>query len=240
MSVWVVAPSARPAAEVDARFDRWRAQGYKVALWRDEGSEPVKADEVFIDVTRPYPGYAVAVNSMLLALVESDPTAEWFVVAADDIDPDLCHRAHLIAATCTAENTLGVMQPTGDRWGEYEPWAIQTFPEGRRAYIERVAGSPWIGREFIRRAYGGRGPYWPEYRHMFVDEELQCVAEKLGVFWQRRDLIHYHDHRTRRRGSHEHMPAFLAEANSPEHWSASKAIFEARKDAGFPGSELLP
>ena len=242
MSVWVVAPSARPAAEVDKRFDLWRAQGYKVALWRDVGSEPVKADEVFLDVTGPYPGYAVTANTMLLSLLQSDPSADWFVVAADDIDPDLAHTADRIAAQCSQDfrGTLGVMQPIGDRWGEFEPCAVAAYPEGRRAYIERVAGSPWIGREFAERAYGGRGPYWPEYRHMFVDEELQAVAEKLGVFRQGRDLIHYHDHWSRRRGGNPaDMPAFLAVANSPEHWKASKAIFEARKAAGFPGSELL-
>lgn len=128
---------------------------------------------------------------------------------------------------------FGVMQPTGDRWGD-----------AQGAYIDRVAGSPWIGREFARRMYGGSGPYWPEYFHMGVDEELQAVATKLGVFWQRPDLTHYHAHWGRprpgeRMGQVDRMPAFLAEANSPEHWRKYKALFSKRQAAGFPGHEPI-
>jgi len=122
------------------------------------------------------------------------------------------------------------MQPTGDRWAEGQ-WGFQNAP------IDRVAGSAWIGREFALRAYGGDGPLWPEYRHMFPDEELQCVAEKLGVFWQRRDLTQFHNH-WGRNGNAADMPTFLAEANSREHWDKYKALFEARKAAGFPGHEV--
>lgn len=54
--------------------------------------------------------------------------------------------------------------------------------------------SAWIGREFARRAYGGNGPLWDAYTHMFVDEELKCVAEKNGVYWMRPDLVQLHMH----------------------------------------------
>ena len=103
-----------------------------------------------------------------------------------------------------------------------------------------------MGREFCARVNGGRGPLWHEYTHMFVDEELQEVAVKLGVLWQRRDLTHKHNHFTREgdaaswaKGNRE-MPQFLRAANSPEHWRQFSALFQARKAAGFPGHEPAP
>lgn len=79
---------------------------------------------------------------------------------------------------------------------------------------------------------------------MFADEELQAVATKLGVFWQRRDLIHFHAHWGRPRegerlGSADRMPAFLQQANSAENWNRSKSLFESRQAAGWPGSDPI-
>ena len=125
-------------------------------------------------------------------------------------------------------STFGVMQPTGDRWGDKQG-----------AYADRVCGSPWIGREFALRINQGRGPLWHEYFHMYEDEELFEVAQTLGVLWQRPDLIHYHHHWARERGRIEDMPEFLKRANSQEEWRKAKALFEQRKAMGFPGSEPL-
>lgn len=240
MSVWLCIPSARPVAEVNACMDKWRDMGYKIALWRDsrDGGLP-EFDAMIVD---KYQGYARAVNE-LSKLVLEDPTCDWIVCAGDDTAPDPTKRANEIAAECTeyfarkyrtAERachrpeTFGVMQPTGDPWSDHQ---------GR--IIERIAGSPWLGREWCRRAYGGHGPLWPEYTHCFADEELQLVAQKFGVFWQRPDLTHMHSNWARERGMAEDMPAFLAEANSPQHWAKYSALFNQRKAAGFPGSELI-
>lgn len=231
MSVYLTIPSARPVAEVNAVIARWRERGYKIALWRDD-TDAVEADCTMVG---RYPGYSVAVNTLIKHVLETDPACEWVIAAGDDTDPDPNHTAQEIAAECfaQAQGTFGVMQPTGDRWGDRSG-----------AYIDRVAGSAWIGREFCRRAYGGNGPMWPEYHHMFNDQELQCVALKLGVFWQRPDLTHLHNHWGRPRegeriGQAERMPAFLRHANSGENWRRMKAIFEARRAAGFPGSEAI-
>ncbi len=235
MSVWVCLPSARPYG---GTIPEWAAKGYRVAVWRNP-SEPIDAD---ICLCRPYEGYAVALNELCRQVLIMDSGAEWLVATGDDTLPDP-HSAEEIAAECTHhfwkhaqtsfDITFGVMQPTGHRWGEGQGGFTN-------APIDRVAGSPWIGREFARRMYGGAGPYWHEYRHQFVDEELQNVAIKMGVFWQRPDLIHFHNHwalprEGERMAPSERMPAFLAEANSPEHWKKYRAIFEARKAAGFPG-----
>lgn len=134
-------------------------------------------------------------------------------------------------------STFGVMQPTGDRWGEHD-----IIPGKTGAYIDRVCGSPWMGREFCRRMYQGQGPLFSGYFHMFEDEELQCVAQKLGVLWQRRDLTQHHRHWARQSGHGilNKMPGFLRQVNSREHWHESKALFDARAAAGFPGHEPIP
>lgn len=254
MSVWLTIPSKRPPEEAEKVLKLWRERGYKIALCRDEGENNVACD--FFDCILPYPGYASAVNHLIGCVLSHDPSAEWFIAAGDDVQPDLHHSAEEIAAQCREyfrDNALdpfmatwGVMQPTGDRWGDTLQ-SRQMYGADRGAYIDRVCGSAWIGREFALRVNQGRGPLWPEYFHMYVDEELFHVATKLGVLWQRRDLIHLHQHWGRGPANQPNqlqdrdtrMPEFLRRANSREEWDKANKLFEARKAAGFPGSEVL-
>jgi hypothetical protein len=257
MSVWVLFPSARPVEQVAARLAKWRQNGYNTAvLCSTLPPHNVLGADLYageVETFGGYPGYAIAQNWLIRWAMDTDKRADWFVCAADDIDPEPARTAEGIARECnghfsiqefveppcdqslvTKAQTFGVMQPTGDRWGD-----------AQGSYVERVAGSPWIGREFARRAYMGQGPYWPAYTHMGVDEELQAVAQMYGVFWQRPDLSHYHDHWGRPRpgetmGLRSRMPAFLEKANTAEEWNRYKQIFATRKAARFPGSELLP
>lgn len=259
MSVWFVIPSARPAREAQECVDKWKATGYSVALFRDLGSESVDCD--YLEYGE-YQGYARTINRLIKSVLAIDTACEFVITGGDDTDPDPNTRADQIAhqcgrhfgdindgyrdehmMTCSTEfpesrhsiarnpwSTFGVMQPTGDR-----------FAGGS---IDRIAGSPWIGREFCERAYGGNGPYWHEYKHMFVDEEIMQVALKLGVFWQRPDLTHLHHHFQRKSvdinspAIAKPTPPHLVEANSPLHWSRSQATFLGRKAAGFPGHEV--
>lgn len=268
VSVWYCIPSARPAEEAEKVLKLWRERGYKIALWCDtrEDAERKKPDwwqANHTDENRStdtYPGYARAVNELVHCVMEFDPQAEWFVTGGDDIHPDLNHTAKEIAKQCSdyfatafgarhptiavvdydKHATFGVMQPTGDRWGD-----------AQGAYADRVCGSPWMGREFCRRIYGGCGPIWPEFTHMFEDEHLQCVAEKLGILWQRPDLIHYHEHWVRKANDaggfrsvdeyHAARPKHLRDKETKQHWDESKAIFERLKAGGFKEAEdLLP
>lgn len=230
-SVWLTIPSARPDA---GTAGLWKAGGYKIAIWRDQedaASERFSADGLVL--VGPYPGYARAVNALVKQVLERDPEAEYCIATGDDTEPDRNYPPAEIARQCTEhfKGTFGVMQPTGDRWAD--------------GSIDRVCGSPWIGREFCRRMYGGKGPYFEEYRHMFLDNEIQEVALKLGVLWQRRDLTHLHKHfcRVGDGVDHDHgraiMPEFLREANSPEHWTKYSRMFEERRAAGFPGHEPI-
>ncbi len=273
MSVWYCIPSARPAAEAKLCLDAWRDMGYKVALWLDSPAGPwlggFNADVVM--GAKKYPGYARAVNTLIAHVMSVvDPQAEWFVTGGDDVWPDPKKRAEEIAAECSKyfadtwwakadaasehatmsirsqvvafhrdglDKTFGVMQPTGDRWHEGKGGFAN-------APIDRVCGSPWMGREFCRRINQGRGPLWDEYEHMFEDEELQCVAEKYGILWQRRDLEHKHQHWGRGATDQEVLndpaiPEHLQKWNTGEHWQKAKGIFTRRKAAGFPGSEPI-
>lgn len=219
-TVWYAIPSARPVAEAEMHLAKWRALGYKLAIFRDH-VESVSCD---LELRGTYPGYYAAINRLVAQILKNDPDAQWIVSGGDDTDPDLSHTPGDIATQCVAHfgGTLGVMQPTGDRWGDRG-----------HVYAENVAGSPWLGREWCERAYQGKGPVCEEYRHYYGDEELQVVAKMLGRFEQRQDLIHYHDHYLRSKGV---RPRFHANAN--RLFAADGAIFKARKGRSFPGSQL--
>jgi hypothetical protein len=241
MSVWYVIPSKRPRAEAETCLNAWRFLGYKTAVVRDPADGPIAVDWQM--GVAGYLGWPRSVNLIVAAIMAFDLSAEWFVTGGDDYCPDPNHTAKEIAADCTLHfstdgkmqprcpSTFGVMQPTGDRWGEKNGEAI----------IDRIAGSPWMGREFCRRMYHGGGPLYNGYFHNFADEELQCVAQKLGVFWQRRDLIQEHRHWARPHGDWRDAPAWAHAINNPQQsdWNQSRDLFARRKAAGFPGSEPL-
>ncbi|HXI40290.1 MAG TPA: hypothetical protein VNH83_09935, partial [Bryobacteraceae bacterium] len=209
MSVWLCIPSKRPVKEAGPVIARWKAQGYRIALWRDDDAYhadfELEGGDHSDKVVSPgyYPGYATVVNELAKIVLEDDPECDWIVAAGDDTLPDPNKRADEIAWECSSfflrypathmeiqniaglgdigintvyGDTFGVMQPTGDAWEDNHP--------GEKRLIRRVAGSPWLGREWCLRANQGKGPLWPKFFHMFAAETLQCVATKLGVFWQ--------------------------------------------------------
>lgn len=260
MSVYFAIPSARPPAEAEPHLRLWRERGYYIALLRQ--GEPISCD--LLEMTPTYLGWAASVNFLVKRILAEDTEAEWIVTGGDDYEPHVGKTAGQIAFECgrhfgesqqvyrmepTISNiekapqqgrfhwsTFGVMQPTGDRWGDD---GVGGYPKGS-AYIDRICGSPWMGREFCERMYSGTGPLYAGYHHMFADEELQNVAIKLGVLWQRRDLTQKHCHWGRRPDAQmKDCPDFLLPVNSPKHWSESKALFGARKAAGFAGHEPL-
>jgi hypothetical protein len=260
MSVWLTIPSARPPEEAAPILRQWRERGYKIALSFDTEDELHKRSGMFDLAQCPskgdsYPGYAKAVNDLVQRLLVYEPDADWFIAAGDDALPDPNKSAEEIAWECNhhfslefclrsgqphdivrywPERTFGVMQPTGDRWQE----GAGGFES---ADIDRVCGSAWMGREFCKRIYGGKGPLWPEFKHMFVDEHLQCVAQKLGILWQRRDLTQKHLHWKRglETTGIQRIPEHAVKWNTDEHWQEAKQLFERLKAGGFKEAEEL-
>jgi len=246
MSVWLTIPSARPVDDVAQLVASWQERGYRVALQRDErpreqASQEAAALGAEIVIFKPYAGYSQACNVLVERVLTDTADADWVICAGDDTLPDPHTRADAIVMECFEHfggTTFGVMQPTGDRWGD-TAYSRAKFGRDRGALIDRVAGSAWIGREFVQRTYGGRGPMWPEYFHMFNDLELQEVAEQLGVFWQRRDLTQLHNHCERQEFAGQPLappPEFMQRAYSKDNWTAMRAIYLARKAASFPGA----
>lgn len=233
-AVYFAIPSCRPAAEAEPIIAKWRKMGYRIALLRE-------GDRIEADITIPtgrYLGWAPSINILARFILSHDSDAEWIVSGGDDIEPDPDLTAEQIGWQCRAyfgagkgmpRSTFGVMQPTGDRWAD--------------GSIDRICGSPWLGREFCERMYQGTGPMFDGYKHMFGDEELQHVSAGLGILWQRRDLVHLHKHyfRTAQGGVNygAAIPTHMIEWNGRKHWDESQALYTARKAASFPGHEPL-
>jgi hypothetical protein len=229
MSVWFCIPSARPKGEAEPILGKWRGMGYRIALLRQ--GESVDADVLI--PTKNYRGWAQSINILSRWVFAHDPLADWIVSGGDDTEPDPKFSAGHIASECTMHfgGTMGVMQPTGDRWAN--------------GSIDRICGSPWLGREWCRRSFGGNGPIWPEFMHMYGDEHLQNVAQKLGILWQRRDLTHLHKHYFRTSSDdvnhYAPIPEHMVEWNGSKHWAESRDLFNRLKAGGFKEAyDLLP
>lgn len=224
---WIAVPSGRPVAEAAATYLRWVARGYtSLALFRDEQDglpEILKASgATVLTLVGKYPGYAPALNYLSKAVLSQDKSAEWLVAANDDTLPDPDNEPSTICSSLTQHfgGTFGVCQPTGCRWAG--------------GSIDDIAGSPWMGREWCRRAHAGQGPMCPVFFHMEVDVALLWAAEREGVYLRRKDLTHRHEHFCR---SGEEVtwgnavPPHLVRANSdPEKIRARKLLEEFKRD----------
>jgi len=230
VSVWYAIPTANPPRAARC-LKRWREMGYRTAVLLDAESCPrvrkIAAADLSVYVQR-YPGWPAAVNYLALDLtVDHDATI--VVTGGDDMLPDPDHAADEIAEeflTHFGPELLGVMQPTGD------PMGIDR--DGVPA-AARICGSPWLGRGWVGRAYNGHGPLPAGYHHYYMDEELQLVAERLGLLRQRPDLTQRHEHWTRRGCG----PQTDYQRRNQLHWGADRQLFNERRAAGFPGSGLL-
>ncbi len=230
MSVWLCLPARRDWDE--SSIPAWLDAGYKVAVMR-EPELPLLPATVTLPISH-YPGWARCVNVLSQMVFLRDPECNWIVACGDDQYPDPNKTPGEIAEECEESlhdkksRTFGVMQPIGDP---------QRDSLGHIA--PRVAGSPWIGRDFAMRMYHGGGPLYPGYHHNHADQELKDVAEMMGCWWTRPDLTHRHDHWAYKRGSREDMPTWAAPLHTPEAWRKSYRLYQLRKATGFPGYEPL-
>ena len=217
MSVWVAFPTCN-AERARAAIAAWSEQGYHVAILTDDRDATGYATRDMPDLhihVDAYPGYFRSVNALAKAILAVDPKASCVVAAADDMLPDQNMRAEEIAEEYIERFPLGygVMQPWGDTL------------EG----TDRIAGSPWFGRAWIKQAYRGEGPLCPEYSAFYGDEELLNVAQKLGVFWGRRDLTQEHHHWVR---YGRETKTDYQQRNSDKYFASDRRTFNRRVAEG--------
>lgn len=219
MSVWYLCPSARPRREAEACLQAWLDFGCRVMVIREGEPLILPISQYMVSY---YAGWAVSNNHLIRTAIMADSKANWFVLGGDDYWPEPSDTANIISYQCSDHfmGTLGVMQPTGDRYGD--------------GYIDDAAASPWIGKEFAQRSYNGHGPFRDEYFHLYADTELQAVATKLGCFWQRPDIKQEHKHWSRVGNPKPPFAEDLYNLYGPR----DKALYEARLGTGFPGHQL--
>lgn len=211
--VWYAIPSANPHL-CREHLPLWRDRGYRVAVLQNYEGGEIPADiAVWRDV---YPGWAASVNELCAQVVPK--TADIVVTGGDDMLPDPDRTAQQLAGEYFDRfpDGYGVMQPVGDAF----------------MHSHEYCGSPWLGRGWIERAYRGRGPLHPEYRHNWADHELRWVSEAQGALWLRSDVSQRHAHFSR---DGAQAPAYWADSVCA-HDRADVELFMARISTGFSGA----
>jgi len=212
MSIIVAWPSV-DIVEANDTAGVWKAQGYATAVLVETKEE--KQPNIDTIIYEPeWAGFPTAANKLCQSLASN---FDIVVIGGNDLFPVTTKTAQELEKEFKEhfKGTLGLMHPTGDRYGS----------------IDIVSVCPWIGAQYIKTMYGGYGPYYSGYYHYFCDAELQDVAVKNNLFWQRPDLSQFHDHWGRNGSS---RPEHLMAANTRH--TADKATYEHRKQHNFPGS----
>lgn len=204
-------------------FPKWRSKGYSLGLYVDPGCD----HPCDLLIRGAYPGVWNAWNALARAAVASG--ADVCVLAGDDMLCDPQKTAEEIGSEYLDRwpDGFGVMQPCGDPQGS---------DESGRSAAARICGSPWVGKEWIKRAYLGNGPVNGKYGAFYADEELKYIAERSGRLWMRQDLIQFHMHWSFSGGLTKQP---YHERNSNLHWKNDKSIFEFQKANGFPDGAFL-
>lgn len=242
--VWYCIPSCNPkrAREVT---EAWREMGYRVAVLVDRNKlEDFTWGEDAPDLvveTHIYQGYYGSVN-LLASLLLHRPlsriqdglirrscfgvrTAPSVVVTGgDDIFPDEHRTASEIRDTLYVLKPDGffVAQPTGD---------VDKMPG-----TDKICGSPWFGRGWLDRGYGGHGPFCQDYFQFYGDEELHNVAKLTGALIQLPDVTQRHEH-YHRPGGPEKLD--YQARNESHYWSRDQKVFLERQKKKWPGHKPL-
>lgn len=121
-----------------------------------------------------------------------------------------------------------------DDWG---PLVIKEFENENRPLLVKVDDclqkfevSVLTIPMMNRALYEKLGYFWnPEYKSMFVDEDLYWTARKLGAIKNAPHLKFPHEH-----PSNGKAPNDITYIRSAANWEQGKAVFGRRKAAGFP------
>ena len=240
MRLCAVWPSINPKRSNEtARL--WIGQGYQVAIMTN-GYMPVKAFLATVTGTAAeYKGYYQSVI-VLAHMAIKEGRADVIIFAGDRISPPMHARAWQLGATFAAKfpNGYGVMQPMAAQWkptisglsAREEMSAPNRRMHATPPSAERCE-SPWIGRRFVTEVYNGNGPYCSDYGQYFGDVELYEVARRMGVLWQRTDVVQEFDHWSKPGG-----PSMedYQQANFDRWYEKDLATYRARRYKEFPGS----
>jgi hypothetical protein len=202
-------------------FSRWKSKGYKLGLFVDIGSDWV----CDLLIRADYPGVWNAWNALAKAAVSCG--ADVCVLAGDDMEPDPNHTAQEIAKAYLDRFSMGegIMQPCGDPQG---------IDDSGRPAAARICGSPWMGREWIKRAYQGNGPVDGRYNAFYADESLWHVAGNAQKLWMEPSLSQFHRH-----WSWGHLQRQPYHERNQKRWAEDKRLFEQSLAAGFPEGAWL-
>jgi len=213
--VWFAIPSANPE-KCRKVLPIWRKMGYKTAVLQNRERADIPAD--IVRWSDSYPGWPQSINILARDVVPKD--APIIVSGGDDMLPDPNLTAQQIATQFIDHfrGTFGVMQPHGDRFFN----------------THLICGSPWLGREWINRAYGGAGPMPGMYHHNWADVELYLVSKGYGRLWSRTELTQSHEHFLR---TGETPPAYWRNAMGTD--LADCQLFAQRTFLGFADARPL-
>lgn len=214
--IWAAFPSGNSEAAAIC-VKAWQDAGYKVAVLIDDEQADVPCDLLY--QTDSYGGTAasfkILVNEML------GEGARLMALINDDFFPTFNASAENVANryACHFPDGCGALQPTGD-WYAALSWCCP---------------SPVVDAEFAKRFNGGMGVFWPEYYHLYCDQEFRDVTRRIGCLVET-DMIGF-EHRHRTRGHADQLPAEKRQKIVARH-DADKALFLSRQAAGFPGATL--
>lgn len=211
-NLWTIFPSGNSEqATICARA--WRDAGYRVAVLIDAGQPAVECDQLFIEPE--YRGTAAAFNRMMREI-----DADAFLCVNDDVFPGEGADAATFSQVFSERfpDGFGVMQAAGS-WYAALAWC---------------APYPLIGREFIRRTYGGTGCWHEGYYHLYPDQELRDVAIRLNAYAEAKDVCI----------EHRHKSLGFADTLPPEKRAKNEAraahdanLYAMREAANFPGHQ---
>lgn len=212
--VAVIFPSCNQV-RAQAATNKWLKQGYDVYIYMEVEMNQVEGATCIFG---NYPGYNAAVN-VIAKLIMKNYVA--LVFAADDMDPCPNKTGLTIAEECFKDyGTRWCMQPSGDLFQK-----------------PNICGSPWMSSELCYRAHKGKFAYPGWYWQWFGDDELYITMNNLGIHHRRYDLTQYHHHWWRPNATVAITD--YQKRNQETSYPKDQLIFNARKDAGFPGTELL-
>jgi hypothetical protein len=216
--VWYAIPSAS-VERCRKTLPAWRAKGYKIAVLQNQERGEIPAD--IVEWSDTYPGWSESINILCRRIVPK--TADIVVSGGCDMLPDPNHTAQELAEQFYQHfpDGFGVMQPHGDEYMN----------------AKEYCGSPFLGRAWIDKMYGGNGPMFGGYRHNWGDVELYWVAKCIGRLWSRPDLTHFHAHFNRAGASGAEAPPEWWIRNVHRHDKHDVELFISRKWLRFPGHE---